>query len=369
MTVEQKFWKPGEELTPGQAHWVLALGDRHQIEVAYPAIRKAYPDAIIVSGSTSGEIVGTEVSDDRVAVTAVSFSHTALRAASRTIVDDACSHRIGVELATELAGEDLSHVFVLSDGSGVNGTSLAKGFNEAVPAGTLVTGGLAGDGTRFERTLVGLDGPPEPGQVVALGFYGTKLGIGFGSSAGWAPFGPARTVTDSAANILYELDGKSALDLYKRYLGEAAEDLPGSALRFPLCLMMPDGRQIVRTILAVNEEDKSMTFAGDIPEGTTVRFMHASYEDLLDGAAEAAEHAGQRLAGTAELALLVSCVGRRIVLGERAEEETEVVRHVIGPHAHIAGFYSYGELAPTEQADWCELHNQTMTITTLREAA
>lgn len=369
MQVHQQCWKPGSQLDPREAEWVLALGDRHHIAEAYPAIRAAYPSAIVVSGSTSGEIVDTEVTEDRVAITAVSFGSTTLRAASRSIESDASSHQVGIELATELAAEDLAHVFVLSDGARVNGTALARGFNEALPKGTLVTGGLAGDGTRFEMTLVGLDGPPGPGRVVAVGFYGANLTVGFGSSGGWAPFGPARTVTGSDSNVLFELDGKSALDLYKKYLGEEAEHLPGSALRFPLCLMLPDGRQLVRTILAVNEEDKSMTFAGDIPEGTVVRFMHASYEDLLDGAAVAAEHAGGRLQGPADLAILVSCVGRRIVLGERTEEETEVVRKLLGTGAHMAGFYSYGELAPTEQTDWCELHNQTMTITTFREAA
>lgn len=369
MRITQTTWRPGEVLPRGEAQWVLAFGDRAQIAEAFPAIKAAYPYAVIVSSSTSGEIFGTEVSDHRVTVTAVNFDSTRIRAAAMPIGADGCSHSAGAELAKRLAADDLAHVFVLSDGSRVNGSALAKGFNDTLPSGTLLTGGLAGDGTRFEDTVVGLNETPTSGQIVAVGLYGDKLSVGFGSSGGWAPFGPVRRVTKSAANVLFELDGRSALDLYKLYLGEQSEHLPGSALRFPLCLMLPGGRQLVRTILSVNDAEHSMTFAGDIPEGTEVRFMRASYEDLVDGAAFAAEHAVDGMEGGAELAILVSCVGRRIVLGQRAEEETEAVRDTIGEGPIMTGFYSYGELAPTSHADWCELHNQTMTITTLREAA
>jgi hypothetical protein len=311
----------------------------------------------------------TEVSDDRVIITAVTFDDTRVQAASISVEAEDSSYDAGVHLAEELSSDDLSHVFVLSDGSGVNGSALAKGFNDTLPAGTLLTGGLAGDGTKFECTVVGLNQPAAPGQIVAVGFYGERLSVGFGSSGGWAPFGPVRSVSRSDSNVLYQLDGRSALELYKLYLGDQAADLPGSALRFPLCLVLPDGRQLVRTILAVNEEEQSMTFAGDVPEGAQVRFMRASFEDLVDGAATAAEHAVRALDGSADLAILVSCVGRRIVLGQRTEDETEVVRDALGPGVTMTGFYSYGELAPTAHANWCELHNQTMTITTMREAA
>ncbi len=369
MHTSQQIWRPGDTLEAGSADWILAFGGRDQISEAYPVVRDAYPNAIIVSGSTSGEIHDTEVTDGRVTITAVKFASTSVRAAVVSVDSTRSSYDAGAGLAKELAAENLSNVFVLSDGSGVNGSALAKGFNDTLPEETLLTGGLAGDGTRFECTVVGLNEPASPGKIVAVGFYGDRLSVGFGSSGGWAPFGPLRTVTKSDSNVLFELDGRSALALYKLYLGDQADQLPGSALRFPLCLVRPDGQQLVRTILAVSEEDQSMTFAGDVPPGTRVRFMRASFEDLVDGAENAATHATGQLSGPADLAILVSCVGRRLVLGQRTEEETEVVRETLGPEATMTGFYSYGELAPTSHAKWCELHNQTMTITTMREAA
>lgn len=371
MKVTQHSWSPGDATLAVDvtANWVLAFGSRELLPQAFPYLRSTYPSAQIVTGTTSGDILDTEVSDDRVTVTGVSFETTRITAASADIADAGDSYATGSQLASELQAEDLAHVFVLSDGQRVNGSELARGFNETLPEGTILTGGLAGDGTLFECTLVGLNAAPSDGRVVAVGFYGKQLEVGFGCAGGWSPFGPVRTVTRSEANILHELDSQFALDLYKRYLGKHASKLPGSALRFPLALLQDDGRTIVRTILSVDEDAQTMTFAGDVPEGSKVRFMRASYEDLVDGAAEAATGANRGLSGQAELAILVSCVGRRIVLGQRTEEETEAVREVIGAPAVLTGFYSYGELAPAEHAHLCELHNQTMTITTMREAA
>ena len=217
--------------------------------------------------------------------------------------------------------------------------------------------------------MVGLDAIPTEGNIVAVGFYGDRLEVGFGSSGGWVPFGPLRRVTRAQANVLYELDGHSALELYKKYLGDQAEGLPGAALRFPLCITTEKGRHLVRTILSIDETHQSMIFAGDIPHDSRVRFMRASYEDLVDGAAQAAEESLRTNGGLqdADLAICISCVGRKIVLGQHTEEETEVVRETLGDRPAITGFYSYGELAPMEASQWCELHNQTMTITLMKE--
>ncbi len=376
MQIEQRYYTDaagwvGPAALGATAQWVLALGSREQVSDPrrFEALRACYPKAHLLMASTSGEIFDTEVSEDRLTVTAICFDHTRIRAAVVRVDEAGGAYQAGRILAERLAAADLRLVFVLSDGHQVNGSALAQAFNGHLPPGTLLTGGLAGDGNRFECTLVGLDAVPGAGVIAAVGFYGEQLRIGIGSSGGWVPFGPVRRITRARANVLYELDGQSALALYKRYLGEMAEALPAAALRFPLCIWTED-RALVRTILSIDEQNKCMTFAGDMPEGARARFMRASYEDLVDGAAYAAEHC-VRDSGIrdAELAICVSCWGRKLVLGQRTEEETEVVRHVLGPAPVITGFYSYGELAPPEAADRCELHNQTMTITILKETA
>jgi hypothetical protein len=170
--------------------------------------------------------------------------------------------------------------------------------------------------------------------------------------------------------VLYELDEHSALDLYKTYLGDHAAQLPASGLLFPIVVTEAQGSEgVVRTVLSVNEQDKSMTFAGGIPQGGTAQFMKTNVDDLVDGATAAAEASLTGLGGKRpELALLVSCVGRKLVMKQRVEEEVEAIRDIFGADAKIAGFYSYGELCPFTHGGECRLHNQTRTITALSEA-
>jgi hypothetical protein len=180
-----------------------------------------------------------------------------------------------------------------------------------------------------------------------------------------------RRITRAESNVLFELDGEPALDLYKRYLGEHASSLPASGLLFPLSIRTgsEDMTPVVRTILSVDERARTMTFAGDVPVGYRARLMRANFERLLDGASGAARATQDRLGqGSPELAILISCVGRKLVLRQRIEEEVEAVRDVLGPTTWLSGFYSYGEISPFTPSARCELHNQTMTITTLSES-
>jgi hypothetical protein len=231
-----------------------------------------------------------------------------------------------------------------------------------------VTGGLWGDGSRFQKTLVVWGGVSESRSIAILGFYGDRLSIGYGSLGGWDPFGPDRLITRSSGNVLYELDGRSALSLYKAYLGEHAAGLPATGLLFPLSLRMTNGATgVVRTILSVDEEAQSMTFAGDVPEGVYARLMKANFDRLIDGATGAARTCYESVTSAPDLAILISCVGRKLVLGQRIEEEVEAVREVLGARTLLAGFYSYGEISPFTPSAKSVLHNQTMTITTFTE--
>lgn len=368
---ETSGWVPGPpSSTSGGAHLALLFGGRHLLEsgTLVEQIRSAYPNAELLGCSTAGEICGTRVSDDTIVVTALRFehSHVAVALVSRTEV--ASSQEAGEALARRLPHEGLVHVFVLSDGLSVNGSELVAGLSKGLPSHVTVTGGLSGDGPRFERTLVVTGTSVRRDAVAALGLYGDRLRVGFGSLGGWDPFGPERRITRSRGNVLYELDGRSALELYKRYLGEQARDLPASGLLFPLSVRV-DGSEtgVVRTILAVDEQEQSMTFAGDVPEGAYARLMKANFDRLIDGAIGAARISHEALSATPELGILISCVGRKMVLGQRVEEEVEGVRDVVGPKTTLTGFYSYGEISPFTPSARCELHNQTMTITTLSE--
>jgi hypothetical protein len=347
---------------------VLAFGSTNVVDdpKIYQTLRELYPHADIVINSTAGEIIDTQVNDETLSVTAIHFEKTKAKTVGTKIGSEKDSFKAGYRLASDLDSADLNNVLIISDGHTVNGSDLVMGIQQFLPQNVIITGGLAGDGDKFAKTLVGLNEPPTEGKIVAIGFYGENLKVTYGSVGGWDPFGVERLITRSEGNVLYELDEKPALDIYKTYLGEYAEELPGSALLFPLSIRTSESEfPVVRTILGVNEGDKSLTFAGNMPKGAFAQLMKANFDRLIEGASNAAKNS----LGTSspDLAILISCVGRKLVLNQRIEEEVEVVRSAYGNHTAITGFYSYGEISPSFNFMKCELHNQTMTITTLTE--
>ena len=376
MRIETRRWNAGDgwNRRPGEladARLVLVFASTSVCRRSEPFddLAAAYPRAEIIGCSTAGEIFDTQVTDDSLSVAAIEFAGTDIVCARVPIAGPAESFAAGARLAEALPHERLVHVLVFSEGLHVNGSDLVKGLAASLPPEVTVTGGLSGDGHRFERTYVVWRGRPEEGSIVACALYGSSIRIGYASLGGWDSFGPERLITRSDGNVLYELDGRSALELYKQYLGEHAADLPASGLLFPLSLRTsPDATPVVRTILGVGEEEQSMTFAGDMPAGAYARLMKANFDRLIDGAAGAARVSQQALgSSSADLALLISCVGRKMVLQQRIEEEVEGVRDVVGERTVLTGFYSYGEISPFTPSARCELHNQTMTITTFSE--
>jgi hypothetical protein len=371
--VQQSRWSEGHGWGGAEdgigAQLVLVFGNRASL--VHPRLARdleiRWPGATTLGCSTAGQISGTEVFDAGVVATAVQFEHTQVRAASAPVTapDSAAA---GAALASALAAPDLAHVIVLSEGLDINGEALVRGLGETLPAHVSVTGGLSADGELFQETAVLFGGAPCRNTVAAVGLYGTRLRVGCGSLGGWDSFGPERQITKATGNVLYELDGQSALALYKRYLGDHASDLPASGLLFPLSLRTRQASApVVRTILSINDSEQSLTFAGNVPVGGYVRLMKANVDRLIDGAVGAGRTSAAALDGPVDLALLISCVGRRMVLRQRVEEEVEGVRDIVGPAAAITGFYSYGEISPFTPKARCELHNQTMTVTTLSE--
>ena len=376
MRAEQTLWLTSgwnpDFSTLDDAQLVLVFGGGTQMhhEQAMAALRDMYKDAVLVGCSTAGEIAGIDVHDDTLVATAIRFDEVKTQLATVSLDDvDNDSHAAGKSVAEKLAAEDLRHVLVFSDGLNVNGSELVRGLEDNLDPAVTTTGGLAADGDRFEKTWVLVNDEVKTRTVAAVGLYGAGLRVGHASLGGWDPFGPERVVTRVEGNVLYELDGKSALQLYKEYLGEHAEGLPATGLLYPLTVRVgEDSTPVVRTILSVDEEEQSMTFAGDIPPGSYARLMKANFDRLIDGASGAARNSlSETDSFHPELALLISCVGRKMVLQQRVEEEVEAVRDVVGDDTVMTGFYSYGEISPFQTNQRCELHNQTMTITVLAE--
>lgn len=368
---QDEHWAP--KLQPNHnAQLVLLFGSRKLAadKTLRSQIASQYPNADIIGCTTSGEILDIQIYDESLCLTAIEFNSSQVEVHTVNINND--PENASKELAEHFKNEGLKSLFVLSDGQMVNGTDLTNTLQNILPDGTVITGGLAGDGTNFSETVLWHNSDYGSGKIIGCGFYGDNLRIGHGSMGGWDPFGPKRLITKSVDNILYSLDDKPALNLYKTYLGEHAKDLPASALLFPLLITgNQDKPEVIRTILNINKDDNSMIFAGDIPEGCYAQLMKANFDRLIDGAETAAKNAiNSSLAEHQQkngLVIMISCVGRRLLLKQRTEEELEAVKETFGESNLYTGFYSYGEISPLVKGGKCGLHNQTMTITSLFE--
>lgn len=360
-----------EPLSARAPSLVLVFGPAHWLAALVGPLSDLFPAALRLGCTTAGEISSQGVSDDTCVVTALYLDATPVKAASAMLTSMEDSHAAGQRLAQQLPRAGLRSVLVLGQGVNINGSAMIAGMTDVLGPEVLITGGLAGDAAAFKETFVLTNDGVFNDQVACVGLYGEALRVSHGSFGGWEPFGPARKVTRCVNNVLFELDGEPALEVYKRYLGEHAKDLPASGLLFPFAMLGSGHKEVglIRTILAVDESLGSLTLAGDIDPDGYLRLMHASTDALVNGAEAAAQAAHMALQGPQDqgLAVLVSCVGRKLVMGGRVEEEVEAVADVLSRGAVLAGFYSYGEISPFTSNLACKLHNQTMTITYFAE--
>ena len=378
MKLNQQLYNNPEEALSGlksikaseyELHFLFADKSYFEDEVILQQIKETFKGSVLAGCSSSGEIGNKKFAEKSMVVTSVKLEKSCVKKSCFKLNDINDSRKAGEQIANDLKGEGLKHIYIISDGITVNGTRLIEGINSVYDKGVNISGGLAGDNATFTKTFVAdMENNFVSDVVTAIGFYGEAIQTGCGSFGGWDSFGIDRVVTKSKENVVYEIDGQPALDLYKSYLGDMSKELPGSALFFPLEMRTSeDSELLVRTILGVNEEEKSMTFAGNLPEGAFVRLMKTNVNRVIDGAGKASELVKEGIDREAQLLLMVSCVGRKLVLKQLVQDEVEAVTENFSSETVFTGFYSNGEIAKMQFHDNCNLHNQTMTITSISE--
>ncbi|WP_196592645.1 FIST signal transduction protein [Pectinatus sottacetonis] len=353
-----------------KAQFVMVFGSKNLLlnNDIYNKIRYIYPKSYIIGATTAGEIHDDTATENTVSATAVYMEKTPVKFAAVTIENNNYI-KAAAKLIDKFPVKGLKHILVISEGININGSKLIDGLNKIMPPNVTVSGGLAGDGKHYKSTFVIANEQPAQNRLAAVGFYGNNIHLSCASIGGWAPFGIERTITKAHDNVLYEFDEKSALDLYKEYLGEYADELPAAGLYFPLMVRSAkDNHTFIRTIQRVNEQQKTLIFSGDVPQGYYAKLMRTNLDDLIHGSQQAAKISLSSLdVNKADLAILISCVGRKLVLDQMTGEEIEAARDILGLDTTFAGFYSYGEISSSAKNKLCELHNQTMTITLITE--
>lgn len=353
------------------ANLILMFGSKEFIcnKGVFDIIKNKYPYAYIIGCTTAGEIYKDQVNDDSLTVTVIHFEKSEIKFFTSEIEDMGKDYEKGLEIAKSIPTENLSHVFIITEGENINGSKIVEGLVDGLPEHAKITGGLSGNGNTFKETFVIANDYAKQNQIAAVAFYGDKIRIGYGSVGGWDTFGIERFITKSKENIVYELDGRPILDLYNDYLGEYAKELPASGLLFPLNVRSADNvYNYVRAVAGVDKKNKSLRFFGEVPQGYYARLMHANSNNLIHGAMKAAENSLKSInSKNGKIAILISCVARKVVLNQMIDEEIEAVRNIFGNDVTITGFYSYGEIAPSNKDRITEFHNQTMTITFIGE--
>ncbi|MFY0593535.1 FIST signal transduction protein [Roseivirga sp.] len=355
--------------TEHEVSFVLIFASRNKLESAtwLESVQKQYPETDIISCSTSGEIYLSELKEETVTGIAISFSKTATEVHAKSLTRKDQSKALGRELASAFSKPNLKHILVFGDGWLVNGSDLVRGMYEVLDTGVSISGGLAGDGANFSKTLVGLNEQIDQRMAVAIGLYGDHINIGFGSHGGWSEFGESFTVSESSGREILKLEDKRPFDLYEQFLGDDADGLPGTALLYPVAVWLPNAEDyVVRTVFNIDEVKGSITLGEAVSVGTKLQFMRARFDDLLLGVKTAAEEANRNLIKPPELALMVSCIGRKLLFNQRIEEEIKATHDILGEKTCISGFYSYGEICPVKK-DLAALHHQMLTLTVFAE--
>ena len=339
-------------------------------------IAAAAPEVPVVGCTTDGEISNKGLSVNSVVVMALAsdtirFETTYVENLSKD------SYAAGAQIGKAFQGVGSRYIQIFSDGLSGNADQIIKGIKDHMGDDIKIAGGTAGDGGDFKRTFQYYGNRVLTDSIVAVAFQG-QFGIGTGTACGWFPVGIAKKVTKAVGNVVFELDGQSALQAYERFLGKHAERLPAVGVEYPLGLLEDDsdseeeGYFLCRATMGVDREAGAIIFAGNVPEGSLVKMTIGNDGDIIQAARQAANSAMERL-GQVDPALkpqaifLYSCMARKIVLGTRTDEEIMAVKEVVGKHVPIIGFYTYGEYCPIGECEKSCFHNETATLTIIGE--
>lgn len=339
-------------------------------------VKSVLPETIIIGCTTDGEISNQGLTVDSVVLLGLISDQLEFTTA---IVRDLGknSFEAGKKLAEQFNGEPTEYIQIFSDGLTGNGSEIIKGIQSVLGINVKIAGGTAGDGSLFQKTYQYFNDEILTDALIGVAFVG-EFKFGTGVQSGWTTIGMAKQVTKAEKNVLYELDGKPALEVYEKFLGQNASLLPAVGVEYPLGLLGPSGDvdeddyYLCRATMGVDRVKGTVTFAGDIPEGAFVKMTMGSESDILQAVQKAASQALERLKnGNASVkpaaVFFYSCMARKIVLGSRTNEEISAIKKIVGDDVPIIGFYSYGEYAPAGKEMNSHLHNETATLTLISE--
>jgi hypothetical protein len=339
------------------------------LEALVKGVQAAIGPRPLIGCTTDGEIAAAGFSTGSAVIGGIVSDQLEFEIASVSAIG-ANSREQGRRLGARFS-DSVRYIQLFSDGITGDGSALLRGLQSALTAETPIAGGTSGDGGKFIQTWQFVGDQILSDAAVAIGFCG-EFRLGTGVESGWTPIGLPKKVTRAQGNILYELNGESALKVYERYLGRHAKNLPAVGVEYPLGLIDPtQGTEgcpmLLRATMSVDRDAGAIRFAGEIPEGTMVYLTCGDHGSILDATQKATRRAMAELGDTTPPAMVFfySCMARKMLLGLRTPEELEGLKSQLPPEVPILGFYTYGEYCRPMQGLPSVLHNETATISVI----
>jgi len=244
-----------------------------------------------------------------------------------------------------------------------DGEKFIKGLKESATDEVKVFGGLAGDDSLFKETFVFYNNNSINNGAAVLLLDGDKFESDGISTSGWIGLGAEKKITRSEGNVVYTIDDEPAMEVYKKYLDIKDEDLPGIGVEYPLLVYRDNGTNVLRAVLQVNKENKSLIFAGTVEEGSTVKFSSSPGFEVIEQTKKEIS-LKWKSNNTAEIIFIFSCMARHLAMGPNIEEEIKIAYQLW--QVPIAGFFTYGEIGVNYKGI-CDFHNETLALLLIKE--
>ncbi len=342
---------------------ILFAGIDHDHSLILNGLNTVYPEIELIGCTTDGELSSVHAYTED-SITLMLFSSDELEfktgVADEISKDTAFRIKDAAESVKLEFEQDPTLCITTPSGLTASGDIMLEGFRQSLGEGFPIFGGTAGDKLnlkctyQFHKNKVFTDAAP-------FILIGGPLLYSFGVESGWIPIGKKAIVSKSDNNMVYRIDTDTAFDYYKHHLGENI-GLKDFAIigDYPLAIFEEDQKSFyLRAPFIINEENGSLTFVGNVPQGSTVQITHSTRDKIVEATKTSVKSSVTAYPGKMpSAALCFSCASRKLVLGTRVEEEYDAFTAYF-PDLPVAGFYTYGEIGPLGRDKPARFHNDT----------
>ncbi|MFZ0491330.1 MAG: FIST N-terminal domain-containing protein [Salegentibacter sp.] len=307
---------------------------------------------IDVLGATScGEFINEQQTDGEIAMLLMEISKDLYSLEFEKIEDDQ------MELATQSLANKALQKFknpaLILCSTAINrkteffdGHKMVSTLKKSLGPEKVYYGGMAGDDWSMNGTFVFANENETDSGIAAIVLDGDKIQLNGMAINGYKPMGISRTVTRSKGNLLYEIDGKPAVEMYLKYLGknDQQDDLDvfkDVSVEYPFIVERDQNETVLVSTRDINEEENALVTDMDMPEGTNFWFAQPPGFDIVEEILEKAAMIKESQKTKADALLVFSCAGRPPLLGPMVTEENEGLARIW--NAPMAGFFTYGE--------------------------